>query len=201
MTRGQSSNPNWITERSNRVTSSNFGKICKLRATTSCANTVKSLLYSTFTGSAATHYGNEYETVARDEFSKVTGLTVKESGLVVDKCHPFLGASPDGIILNEDAVLEIKCPFFAKDLTPGSRRLVIISLKGVTLSCIRTTTDERRCPILFLECCYVTRENDFYPKTEAYLFLFENGPILPPNVPVIAAGNLNAKRSLGLLTH
>jgi hypothetical protein len=46
-TRGQSVNPKWLQERMYRLTSSNFGKICKLRPTTSTASTVKNLIYNT----------------------------------------------------------------------------------------------------------------------------------------------------------
>lgn len=47
---GQSCNLKWLEIRRNIITASNFGKICTMRATTSCVSTVKSLLYKTFTG-------------------------------------------------------------------------------------------------------------------------------------------------------
>lgn len=63
-TRGQSGNPLWQQERSIRLTASHFGDICKMRKTTSCANKVKNLLYSTFGGNANTKYGTEHEPFA-----------------------------------------------------------------------------------------------------------------------------------------
>ena len=44
-TRGQGKNPVWMQERRERLTASNFGRVAKMRATTSCQNTVVSILY------------------------------------------------------------------------------------------------------------------------------------------------------------
>lgn len=48
-TREQSSNSRWFAERRNRLTASDFGKICKMRPTTSCRNTVFNKLYNSST--------------------------------------------------------------------------------------------------------------------------------------------------------
>jgi hypothetical protein len=37
--------------------------------------------------------------------------------MFVDPHLPFLAATPDGLI-GDDSIIEIKCPFFIKDLTP-----------------------------------------------------------------------------------
>jgi len=50
----QSSSDEWRRQRKMRLTASNFGKIAKLRATTSRANTVKYILYELFSGNVAT---------------------------------------------------------------------------------------------------------------------------------------------------
>lgn len=52
--------------------------------------------------------GNELEEVARSLFELETGKRVEEVGFV--EYNEFVGASPDGLIVDEDAGLEIKCP-------------------------------------------------------------------------------------------
>lgn len=47
---GQSSNSKWLDIRRQMLTASNFGKICKMRETTSCSKLVTQFLYSTFSG-------------------------------------------------------------------------------------------------------------------------------------------------------
>lgn len=53
---GQQNNPEWQKYRKSRLTASNFGKVCKLKATTSRANTVKTLLYNNFQGNSAVRF-------------------------------------------------------------------------------------------------------------------------------------------------
>lgn len=53
---GQQDNDQWRIHRKSRLTASNFGKVCKLRPTTSRANTVKYILYDIFQGNSATRY-------------------------------------------------------------------------------------------------------------------------------------------------
>lgn len=53
---GQQENDDWKKFRKQRLTASNFGKVCKLRPTTSRANTVKYILYDIFQGSSSTRF-------------------------------------------------------------------------------------------------------------------------------------------------
>ena len=58
-------------------------------------------------------YGIKEEPKARTSYNKVTGSVVQESGLWVNVNYPWLGASPEGLILNSENVviglIEIKC--------------------------------------------------------------------------------------------
>uniref|UniRef100_A0A2S2PQZ9 Uncharacterized protein n=1 Tax=Schizaphis graminum TaxID=13262 RepID=A0A2S2PQZ9_SCHGA len=116
-TKNQSESDLWKAERSIRLTASNFGKVCKLRVTTSRKNTVKTILYNAFSGNSSTNYGIENEPIARISFEKEINLKIKPAGLFVDKTYNFLAASPDGLI-DDDGIVEIKCPYTIKDLTP-----------------------------------------------------------------------------------
>ena len=59
-------------------------------------------------------HGNTYESMALDKFSEVTGKKVLKSGFCIDPELPFLGASPDGFVADEDAVIEVKCPYVGR---------------------------------------------------------------------------------------
>ncbi|KAJ8896181.1 hypothetical protein PR048_001524 [Dryococelus australis] len=92
-----------------------FGKICKLKSTISCANTVKQIRYNVFKGNSNTCWGSEK--VAVVQFTEQNNLTVDTCDLLVDKDFPFLGASSYGLIGN-NAIKEVKCPASIKLLTP-----------------------------------------------------------------------------------
>jgi len=62
-------------------------------------------------------YGRKYEETARQQVAAELNVTIDQCGLFIDRDHPFLGASPDGTI-DEDGLVEIKCPSSAKELTP-----------------------------------------------------------------------------------
>ncbi|XP_071054734.1 uncharacterized protein [Onthophagus taurus] len=115
-TRGQHSNPIWSEEHSNRIMASNFGKICKRRTNTPSNKLITSLLYKPFLGNKATAYGREHEDIALTHFKETTRLHVSACGLFIGNDDIFfLGASPDGIVIGEDALVEIRCPFVLKD--------------------------------------------------------------------------------------
>ena len=62
-------------------------------------------------------YGRETEPFARDEYSCLKDTPVIEAGLT-SKEFPWLSASPDGLVIQDDGsvlVLEIKCPVSEQD--------------------------------------------------------------------------------------
>jgi hypothetical protein len=69
------------------------------------ASTVKNLIYST----------NIYETTSRELFESIYSLHVEECGMFIHPQHTFLAASPDRLI-DQDAILEIKCPYAARNM-------------------------------------------------------------------------------------
>jgi len=102
--------------RRNLLTASNFGRVCKMRPQTGCESIVKQMLHSAFDCDAMA-YGRNNEETARQEVAIELGVTIKKCGLFICKESPFLGATPDGLI-NDDSIVEIKCPASAKDMAP-----------------------------------------------------------------------------------
>ncbi|CAI6371889.1 unnamed protein product [Macrosiphum euphorbiae] len=107
----------WYIERKKRLTASIFGKVCKMRDKTSRAKTVENILFGTFTGNAATRYGIANEIIAKEQLEDLLKQKILPVGLMVDNSMPFIAASPDGI-LDDESLVEIKCPASANELAP-----------------------------------------------------------------------------------
>ena len=101
-TRGQSDNTDWRMEGSRRLTASNFGRVGKLKASTSRHNTVLSILYpEDISRLPAVIHGRESEERALAQLSEVLGRAdrgLTTCGLFIDCNTGYLAASPDGIL-------------------------------------------------------------------------------------------------------
>jgi hypothetical protein len=113
-TRGQAKSKLWKAERTKRLHASNFGKICTATEKTNFVALAKSFTSTTEFSSAPTNHGKKYESHAITNYSLVTGNKVDQSGILVCRDMPYLAASPDGLV-GQDGMVEVKCPFSAKD--------------------------------------------------------------------------------------
>ncbi|XP_031353734.1 uncharacterized protein LOC116178384 [Photinus pyralis] len=123
----------WYIERRKRLTASKFGDVCRRREYTSCKVLVDSIIYSKHFFSQACDYGKRNEKNAREAVEQVVGAKIQPCGLFIDSSHPFLAASPDGLI-GDMGILEVKCPWSAREMTPeegiSKRKILFWSSKG-----------------------------------------------------------------------
>lgn len=92
-TRSQANEQSWFIERRNRLTASNFGRVCKMRSNTSCKNTVYDILYSN-PQTNAMEYGKLSEDKALKELEGLIKKPIQKCGLFIDDDIPYLAATP-----------------------------------------------------------------------------------------------------------
>lgn len=124
-TRGQSDNLLWFNVRKHRLTSSNFGQVCKRKTGLSQTKFVDTLLtHKDLSNVSSIKYGKDNEAKAADKYvnyMKASGNPVKisESGVIVCQQMPWLAASPDRKVIDKGyGLVEIKCPYTLRNLTP-----------------------------------------------------------------------------------
>ena len=130
----------WANLRRCRLTSSNFGVICKRRPTTPVACLVKNLLYKSSSVSAPSiRWGRENEQNARKAYAKYMQennhphLCTIRAGFVIHPQHGWLGCSPDDWVADPDCAadphgtVEYRCPYSAREMTPEE---ACIGIKG-----------------------------------------------------------------------
>jgi len=109
-TRLQARSSLWHRERRWRVTASRFGDIALATDRRWMAKLCRSLLKPAVPRNPAVLHGQQYEGVARSQFETLYGAKVKPAGFFICTERPWLGASPDGVI-DEEQIIEIKCPY------------------------------------------------------------------------------------------
>lgn len=113
----------WHAKRIGKVTGSNVGAILGINPYKTADDVLRQMVREyhgaepEFVGNRATEWGSFNEDGAQDEYTMETGRAVQETGFHVHPDHPWLGASPDGLV-GDDGVVEIKCPFGQRDKNP-----------------------------------------------------------------------------------
>ena len=107
VTINQSASVLWKNYRKLRVTANSAPKI-PIKDTTDATSFIHEHLHPFFTGNKFTRHGLEQEPIAKSHL-KTLGNSILDSGMCVSFSDPWFSGSPDGI-LNEDTILEVKCP-------------------------------------------------------------------------------------------
>lgn len=147
-TRQQAASSQWRLERQLRLQSSNFGRICKATNRTNFDLLAQNMLNPAEFRSKATDHGKKFEREAKRTFETDHGVKVEESGIWIHPDHPFLGCSPDGLI-NNDELLEIKCPYSAKDC-------------GISVDTVKYMIEEEG-------CLKLDRQHEYYYQVQGQL--------------------------------
>lgn len=110
----------WHKERRFRLTASLFHKIIHTRSTYNdlCVE-IKSEQNQSLSHIPAVAHGSSMEAVVRCKLRHLYSNNIlRKCGLVINPNFPFLGASPDGLIMkNEPCLIEIKTVYNPKDLS------------------------------------------------------------------------------------
>ena len=81
---------------------------------------VDKVLFNSFTGNADTRHGVRSEPKAKKKYESQCETTITNIGIVIREEVPWLGYSPDGVIVRNSTLkflIEIKCPIIGKKLT------------------------------------------------------------------------------------
>lgn len=127
----QSQSPQWYFARRYRLTASMFGRVFHMMPNTPPDSLVKQILHPPQLSVRAIDWGKAHESEAFEKYIKHqidfghVGLVAVKAGFVICEENPFLGASPDGYVhdpgsVDQYGVVEIKCPYKYRDLTPDA---------------------------------------------------------------------------------
>ena len=119
-TRGQNNNPLWFQIRKYRLTSSNFGLVCKRKLNLSQTKFVQNTVLSQkdLSNVSAVKYGISNESKAAEQYAEYMKASGNCSSLskwcYISNTMPWLAASPDRKVIDKEfgyGLVEIKCPF------------------------------------------------------------------------------------------
>lgn len=110
----------WYEQRQWHIMASKFGAVCKATARRNMDKFCRTILHPTDLNNPAVLHGRQYESTAISQLQQIKGQEVKSAGLFISPEHPYLGASPDGL-LGEHCIIEVKCPYNGRNgiIVPG----------------------------------------------------------------------------------
>jgi hypothetical protein len=139
----------WREERCKRLCSSSFGNICKLTTKADIPKLCARLMRMDLLRSKAVKHGRQYEAVAVRQYEADQGVSTKKCGLHISESHPFLASTPDRVV-SDDKLLEVKCPYVARDRMVTPQTVTYLEEKAGQLA--------------------LKREHDYYYQVQGQMF-------------------------------
>lgn len=128
MTRGQFSNERWKACRNMRITASNFHDVVTRQETTTSDKLANKFIRASYEINnfdvPSLAWGRKHEPIAKKKYSALQRLQKKKTkmddvGLFLCPNYGYLGASPDGIVIEDmnKTLIEVKCPYKWRNCT------------------------------------------------------------------------------------
>ena len=128
-TKDQHLSTQWYSVRRYRLTASKFGEVLHRRSGTPPDALVLRIIEPKQFSTTATEWGKRQESVALEQYERHQRslghlqITVCKAGFVICEEQPFLGATPDAYVHDPSisepyGVIEIKCPYKYRDMSP-----------------------------------------------------------------------------------
>jgi hypothetical protein len=109
----------------------------------------KSIFSPPFLTGDAVNHGKVKEESTIAKFVETTGKKVEQCGPNIDLTHPFIAATPDGAVVGEDALVEVKCPYTGRNSKIAKGKLFpCLELRDGEMessNCVVTTITFTRC--------------------------------------------------------
>lgn len=122
----------WYELRQTRLTASNFHVICSNLNEKQKLKLVDSILHPQKFSSKSINHGKSHEKTAKFEEDFLKNKSrVEKCGLFIMTHHPYIGATPDGL-LNKNSLVAVKCPFTARDSVPDENTVEWLYRKKIT---------------------------------------------------------------------
>ena len=109
----------WFEARLLRISASKDVHNVKIRKTKTVESLVNEMLNPVRIETAATRYGKDNESVAKEQYQHLFKYSVKNVGVIVSKSQPWLCASLDGFVVqnnNISKIVEFKCPYSCRNV-------------------------------------------------------------------------------------
>ena len=147
VTRKQTKSQDWFQCRAGRITASRYYQVFHTLISKPLYSLLKAVCYpeSAVFRSPATDWGCQHENDAIARYRSVLtshdDMSIMKCGFHISSKYPFIGASPDALVQCNccgEGVVEVKCPFWAKDKT------IQDSCESSHSFCLETVGDQRQ---------------------------------------------------------